>query len=537
MKWLLIALTLGIALSPAVLAVDRICTPDNFASNFRIAAPGDRLILRSDAGIYGGYWLSNKNGNAGSLIQIVAQNPASPPVFQTSAVEGLQIASCSYMLFDGIVVQGPMAEGIHLQDAGSGPSNHIIMRNVKVTMGSAAGNIDNWKCDYTSDVLFYNCTGNVNGDVAYDMMGVTGQLIMRSYSNGNTFAHAKNGSHNVGYYKNVITNTGERNFQFGGNGTYNYDQIAMGNVIYGASPQSAVFTTARYDEFRYNTIQNLDAGGAILRVLNEGSATPPTAYNTFANNLVHYNGVALTWPGSNTVPASFTVANNFWSKTPDFMGYMTETGGVVGIPQLNADFLPTNPAARDYGAHAPQMEAVWASYTGRFAWAWSYAQQYEPRAEAGTYQIATGSGLALSGLGSYAGISPYGPYSINNYEWDLDFDGLFDDAVGTTVSLTPSQLAALGLGEGLHKIGLRVRITNEQGQYMYDEGWGTLTVVPPLPGDIDGDGHVDVVDLLLLVDAFGSVTGDANYDARCDFNHDGSVDVVDLLDLVYNFGT
>ena len=34
-----------------------------------------------------------------------------------------------------------------------------------------------------------------------------------------------------------------------------------------------------------------------------------------------------------------------------------------------------------------------------------------------------------------------------------------------------------------------------------------------LPGDVNGDGHVDVVDLLYLVDAFGSVTGDANYDA------------------------
>ena len=500
--------------------MDRICTPSNFASNFSAAAPGDRLILRSDAGTYGGYWLSNKNGNASNLIQVIAQNPASPPVFQTGASEGIQIASCSYILFDGIVLQGPTVEGIHLQDAGSGPSNHIIMRNVKVTMGSGSGNTDNWKCDYTSDVLFYNCTGNVNGDVAYDMMGVTGQLIMRSYSNGNTFAHAKNGSHNVGYYKNVMTNTGERNFQFGGNGTYNYDQIAMGNVIYGASSQSCVFTTAQRDEFRYNTVQNL-TGGAIIRILNEGDASaPPCAYNTFANNLVQYNGSALTWPGSNTDPASFTVANNFWSQTPDFMGYMTETGGVAGNPQLNAEFLPQNPAARNYGAHARQMETQWAGYTGRFAWAWSYAQQYEPRAEVGTCKIGLGSGVVLSGLNSYAGTSSYGPYSINNYEWDLDDDGLFDDAVGATVSLSSSQLAALGLGEGVHNIGLRVRITNEQGQYMYDEGWGKLTIVAKL-GDCNGDGAVDVLDLLILADAWGAVSGDANYNAVVDLNDDG----------------
>lgn len=55
-------------------------------------------------------------------------------------------------------------------------------------------------------------------------------------------------------------------------------------------------------------------------------------------------------------------------------------------------------------------------------------------------------------------------------------------------------------------------------------------------GDVEPDGSVDVVDLLYLVDAFGSVPSDSNYNAACDFNHDASVDVVDLLMLVDNFG-
>lgn len=542
MKRLIVVSALAVAIwSPVALAVDRICTPVNFLSNFNAAAPGDRLILRSDAGTYSRCWLAGKHGTADKLIQIIAQDPTNPPRFVTNQQEGIQVASCSYLLFDGLELEGATVEGIHLQSGGGGsPSHHIIMRNIKVTMApeAATGNTDNWKCDYTSDVLFYNCTGIVNGDVAFDMMGCVGQLIMRSYSAGSTFAHAKNGSRNIGYYKNVINNSmGERNFQFGGDGQYCYDQIAMGNVLYGPSPQSVVYTTARYVEFRYNTVQNL-TGGAILRVLNEGGGSaPPTAYNTFANNLIHYDGSALTWPGSNTQPATFTVANNFWSKAPNFMGYMTETGGVVGDPQLNAEFLPGNPAARHYGAHARQMETEWAAYTDRFAWAWSYAQQYEPRAEPGSYQIAAGDGVVLSGLASYAGISPYGSYTIDSYEWDLDDDGLFDDRVGATVSLSAADLDALGLGEGVHYIGLRVWITNEQGQRMYDDGWGTLTIVAPVLGDVDRDGHVDVVDLLFLVEAFGSASGDDNYDARCDFNNDGLVDVVDLLDLVYNFGT
>jgi hypothetical protein len=62
-------------------------------------------------------------------------------------------------------------------------------------------------------------------------------------------------------------------------------------------------------------------------------------------------------------------------------------------------------------------------------------------------------------------------------------------------------------------------------------------VLASIAGDVDGDGHVDVVDLLYLVDAFGSVPGDANYNVACDFNHDDSVDVVDLLTMVENFGT
>jgi hypothetical protein len=57
-----------------------------------------------------------------------------------------------------------------------------------------------------------------------------------------------------------------------------------------------------------------------------------------------------------------------------------------------------------------------------------------------------------------------------------------------------------------------------------------------LPGDANFDGHVDVVDLLTLVDAFGTGIGDPNYDPTADFNSDGFVDVVDLLTLVENFG-
>ncbi len=58
-----------------------------------------------------------------------------------------------------------------------------------------------------------------------------------------------------------------------------------------------------------------------------------------------------------------------------------------------------------------------------------------------------------------------------------------------------------------------------------------------LPGDCDGDGHVDVIDLLSLIDSFGRSAGEVGYNFACDFDCDTIVDVLDLLDLVGQFGT
>jgi hypothetical protein len=55
-------------------------------------------------------------------------------------------------------------------------------------------------------------------------------------------------------------------------------------------------------------------------------------------------------------------------------------------------------------------------------------------------------------------------------------------------------------------------------------------------GDIDGDGHVDVYDLLTFVGSFGRTLGQNGYDPTCDLDGDNTVDVVDLLTLVEVWG-
>ena len=68
-------------------------------------------------------------------------------------------------------------------------------------------------------------------------------------------------------------------------------------------------------------------------------------------------------------------------------------------------------------------------------------------------------------------------------------------------------------------------------------GLGLKTVAAPdYAGDRDGNGCVNVNDLLLLVNAWGSSEGDANWDARADVDGSGLVSLFDLLPIVEEFG-
>jgi hypothetical protein len=72
-----------------------------------------------------------------------------------------------------------------------------------------------------------------------------------------------------------------------------------------------------------------------------------------------------------------------------------------------------------------------------------------------------------------------------------------------------------------------------------DSGYGDPPIVDmgayeyqiPCPWDLNGDGNVDVVDLLMVIASWGPCA-----DCPADLNNDGLVNVVDLLALIANFG-
>ena len=55
-------------------------------------------------------------------------------------------------------------------------------------------------------------------------------------------------------------------------------------------------------------------------------------------------------------------------------------------------------------------------------------------------------------------------------------------------------------------------------------------------GDVNGDGHVDLSDLAMLLSSFGLCSGDAGFNAAADFDASGCVELADLALLLANFG-
>lgn len=62
-------------------------------------------------------------------------------------------------------------------------------------------------------------------------------------------------------------------------------------------------------------------------------------------------------------------------------------------------------------------------------------------------------------------------------------------------------------------------------------------ITAAIPGDVDGDGDVDLSDLTLLLGSFGTCSSDAGFNAAADFDNTGCVELSDLAVLLANFGT
>ncbi len=79
-------------------------------------------------------------------------------------------------------------------------------------------------------------------------------------------------------------------------------------------------------------------------------------------------------------------------------------------------------------------------------------------------------------------------------------------------------------------------VTVTGGDFELTGGFWVIPAAPYRPGDLDGDGDVDLTDLARLLAAYGSCVGDPDYDPAADIDGDGCVELDDLAALLSHYG-
>ena len=62
-----------------------------------------------------------------------------------------------------------------------------------------------------------------------------------------------------------------------------------------------------------------------------------------------------------------------------------------------------------------------------------------------------------------------------------------------------------------------------------------VMVKAAVPGDVTGDGIVDINDVAAVAGAFGKKTGDTGYSLTLDLNGNGVIDIFDLVFVVLHY--
>ena len=115
-------------------------------------------------------------------------------------------------------------------------------------------------------------------------------------------------------------------------------------------------------------------------------------------------------------------------------------------------------------------------------------------------------------------VPEYSDTGSNTFQCELFFDGVI-------------RLSWLGVDSNDNIVGLSAGGGTPQGFEENDLSTSDDCGDPTVPGDVNGDGIVNVSDILAVMDAWGPCDG-----CSADLNNDGIVDVVDLLEVVGNWG-
>ena len=138
--------------------------------------------------------------------------------------------------------------------------------------------------------------------------------------------------------------------------------------------------------------------------------------------------------------------------------------------------------------------------------------------------------------------------TLANYGWEPELATVTLRANGTQVG-NPVQTSVPYSGAGIasfvwNTTGLRLgkyiltaTEANLTGESNPSNNIITTTVTLTIPGDVNGDRTVNIVDLVSVALSFGSQAGSSRYNPNADMNQDGIINILDLTYVAARFGS
>ena len=318
--------------------------------------PGDTIFIMD--GVYSnGTQFLTINGMPGQPIVIKAMN-RHQAIFQ-GGTESIHLVNCSYVIIDGLVIQGQTGNGMNIDDGGdyATPTHHITVQNCIFQDMEASGNNDLLKLSGLDDFTIQNnefLRGGPGGS-GVDMVGCHRGIIQENKfeDSGVSGIQAKGGTQFILMRRNTFIDLSQRAINLGGSTGLQFfrpplqdpiteafeaaDLEVHSNVFIRSWAPIAYVGCVRVKVFN-NTIY--DPQNWVIRILQE--TTEPgfltCADNEFTNNIVYLpEDLREVNIGPNTNPESFLFSNNLWYNASDVGNWLPD------LPVVDVDQLITNP--------------------------------------------------------------------------------------------------------------------------------------------------------------------------------------------------
>ncbi|MCX7806676.1 MAG: PKD domain-containing protein, partial [Planctomycetota bacterium] len=275
--------------------------------------------------------------------------------------------------------------------------------------------------------------------------------------------------------------------------------------------------------------------GAALWIFPFSAAAKCRAYDTAGRKLYEFNPVnpdsiniwGLTWDGQ-----------HFWVEYDNNHFYKVDSGRVAWLKETSRKGTLAAGSSASITVTFDAKDLAAGTYTTRFKIASNDPDT--PVAEVPVTFVVTDPGsnhppvitAGPTAAPNPANVGQSVSFSVTasdadgdalTYTWDFG-----DGQTGSGASPTHSFSAA-----GTYT----VTVTVSDGKGGTATGNVVVTVKAGTgPGDLNGDGLVNVTDLTIVTSNFGKSSGDPGFDSRADANGDGVVNVMDLTVVTTNFG-